>query len=119
MKTRAEIKDAGDGVVIEVRDQRSWFRVVFLLVWLSGWGFFEVVVIAALFTGPKSGDADAAWWAIAFFVVWLTFWTLGGIMAMRELLRMLTGRWVITFNGKVLAVRHKILGMGRTRSYET
>jgi hypothetical protein len=74
----------------------------FLSVWLCGWAAGEAFVLfvlgagaVALATGqPAMGrDQPAALGpALAvggFLVVWLAFWTLGGMAAMRELLRLL------------------------------
>jgi hypothetical protein len=74
----------------------------FLSLWLCGWAVGEAFAllligngIDALVTGrPAVGSAEPlrlgpALAAGAFLLVWLTLWTIGGVMAIRELLRTL------------------------------
>ena len=75
--------------------------VAFLLVWLVFWTVGEVVVGYLLVAGAFSLAAGRPLWsdgqplalgpavaAGAFMMVWLAFWTLAGVLAFRELLRL-------------------------------
>ena len=75
--------------------------VTFLLVWLVFWTVGEVVVGYLLVAGAISLAAGRPLWsdgqalalgpavaAGAFMVVWLAFWTLAGVLALREMLRL-------------------------------
>lgn len=77
----------------------------FLAVWLCGWAAGEVFALGALLAmggsvvapdalrelglGRVQAPEGGAWFAIVFLLVWVSFWTVGGIAAMRELLRLL------------------------------
>jgi hypothetical protein len=81
-----------------------YIQTGFLLFWLCGWAVGELfaagsllaiglaylprewVLIPGLPSRPEPAFTLAAG---AFLVVWLTLWTLGGVMAMRDLLRIL------------------------------
>jgi hypothetical protein len=73
------------------------FTAAFLSVWLCGWAVGEVIVLTVLVRGarallvaaqetpaPPQGGALAMG---VFLLVWLTFWTIGGLSALREVLR--------------------------------
>ena len=60
------------------------FPAIFLVAWLGGWGVGEWRVIRSLF---EKGTPAAG--ASAFEVFWLIGWTVGGIMALLFLLRLL------------------------------
>ena len=85
-----------------------YFLAVFLLAWLVGWAIGETVALVFLVMLVRSvlgsvagiswpvpgGDwiaGGAAGFVFLFLLVWLTFWTVGGVLAIKELLRMLAG----------------------------
>ncbi len=108
----------------------------FLLVWLGGWVAGEMFALVVLFTGlvalltghPLPGktqplDIGPALAVGGFLVIWLTFWTIGGLVALRELLRLLWAedRIGIQTDGLVLTrrlgpfVRRRRLARGEIR----
>lgn len=82
------------------RGAGRWFTVAFLSVWLGGWAAGEGFVLAVLGRGlyalivggpsfgaetpPEPGMALAVG---GFLLVWLSIWTIGGGVAIREVLR--------------------------------
>lgn len=119
MAARAEIRDADDGVVIEVPEPREGTDVGFLLFWLCGWLFGEVVVSIRLLSGTEADGEPMTWSAKLFLSGWLAFWTCGGATAIYTVLKALFGRWIITINAKTLTSTFKILSFERTRSWDT
>lgn len=79
-----------------------FFTAAFLSVWLCGWAVGEVFALTVLVWGIRSllrGDGMgpeplpvAAALAIGLFLLlWLTFWTIGGLSALRQLVRSVAG----------------------------
>lgn len=98
---------------------RGWLRFLpaaFLGFWLCGWavgeffaGGFAWALIASRigleavpggFTDALPGQGGAAMLILAFLAVWLTFWTFGGVMAAREMLRLLIGREAVRWDSQ-------------------
>ena len=99
------------------RGPGRYFSAAFLFVWLCGWAFGEAFALwflirgaIALLTGtpPDAGreplPLGPTLAAGVFLLVWLVFWTLGGIMAMRELLQLLWGADILVVRGGTLEV---------------
>jgi hypothetical protein len=88
-----------------------YVTVVFLSVWLVGWGMgeaFAISMLGMLFSSiagvfPEhlpdwSADlvtSGGAAFAILFLLFWLTLWTIGGVAALTHLMRSLVGEDVI------------------------
>jgi hypothetical protein len=98
----------------------------FLAFWLCGWAIGEAFALwilgngaAALITGMPLGPGHAplqAGPALAvggFVLLWLAFWTLGGFLAIRELLRLLLSEDQFSAGGSGLVVMRR-LGAFRT-----
>jgi hypothetical protein len=90
----------GMQVRLRPRGVGRFFAASFLALWLCGWLAGEVVALTILvlgaisvLTGTPIGPMDelpelgAAIVVYAFILIWFAFWTLGGVMAIRELLR--------------------------------
>ncbi len=101
------LHDSFQGREAELRSHGfgRWTSILFLVVWLSIWACGEAIVTWmlvkgawALVTGtpPAPGrtvlPTGAALATGVFLLGWLAFWTLGGILAGRELLRLMFGR---------------------------
>ncbi|HEU5312040.1 MAG TPA: hypothetical protein VFV24_11355 [Candidatus Eisenbacteria bacterium] len=106
-----------DGYLIRLKScgVGRFFGAAFLLFWLCGWAFGEAFALwmigtgaAALVNGetPPGGPAQTApLMAIgAFILFWLVLWTFAGIMAMKELVRLLWGEDRILARGSGLEV---------------
>ncbi|HUR47329.1 MAG TPA: hypothetical protein VMZ27_15715 [Candidatus Saccharimonadales bacterium] len=99
----------------------------FLSFWLVGWAAGEVFALWILTAGvwslvtghPQSGSRQPIAVGMAlpmglFLLFWLTLWSFGGIMAIRELLRLLFGRDSILATPERLEL-HNSYGLFRTR----
>ncbi len=110
-----------------------WFGASFLAVWLVGWVMGEVfaagglVGVAASFLPsslvgdwrPKSFPTGmGAVLSGSFLLGWLSLWTVGGIAAIKELLRLLWSSDEISVAGSTLTVRSRIGLWPRTRRFE-
>src|SRR5262249_40599299 len=107
-----------------------FFSAAFLVFWLAGWVvgevFAAVVVgggaIALLAGSPGPGREPLAWGPAlaigAFLLVWLALWTLGGFLAMRELLRLTWAEDLLTVEPDGLTIEHH-LGPFRSRRHFT
>ncbi|MBI5068955.1 MAG: hypothetical protein HZB56_12015 [Deltaproteobacteria bacterium] len=67
------------------RGRRAWLGIAILSAWLVGWAFGEWQAVHRLFFSDEPGGA--AW----FLGVWLVAWTVGGLLALRALWRLLRG----------------------------
>lgn len=106
-----------DGYLIRLKSKGigRFFGAAFLLVWLTGWAFGEAFALWLLGTGvvalingeaPQGGPLQTApVLAIGAFVFfWLVLWTFGGIMAIKELIRLLWAEDQLLVSGSGLHV---------------
>ena len=107
---RSSLRREGNRLEISIPAKRNIFLLLFLSVWLVGWCLGEVFAVRALL---EQDDAPNL-----FLGVWLLGWTVGGAAALSACLWMLKGREVIGLHGDALAIRHDLLGLGRTREYD-
>lgn len=80
-RTDVQVSRTHEGVVVSITSKPSWvdrFVALFLSVWLVGWLFGEVSVIAVLVRGVAVSDLGARALVYGFLVLWLTAWTMGG-----------------------------------------
>ena len=106
------------------------FSAAFLAFWLCGWAAGETFAIWALVKGaialltgtpaePGSGPPEVvpALGVALFLIVWLAFWTFGGIMAMRELLRLTWAEDLLIVHGGQLRVRQSTGPFRKTHEF--
>jgi hypothetical protein len=104
-----------------------FFSAAFLGFWLAGWtvgegfafwmlgrGARSLLTGEPLGAGHKSLGLEAALPVGLFLLFWLTLWTLGGVMAGRELLRLLFGRDRILMGHDTIEIEHSF-GLFRWR----
>lgn len=104
------------------RGAGRFVEAVFLSVWLCGWaageafalfmighGIYSLVTGRPSFGSNKPIQLGAALAVGCFLAVWLTLWTVGGILAIRELLRSLWGEDRLVLNQEFL-VRFRRIG---------
>lgn len=100
------------GPRIVIPPVRPWPLVLFLLVWLSGWGFGEYA----------AGRTLLHWGGFLplqlFILVWLAGWTVAGGLSLLLLLFLVGGRQVVSVAQGNLIVRGDIFGLGITREYD-
>jgi hypothetical protein len=102
---KIERTTAGVEARLKIAGFGRFIGAAFLVFWLTGWVIGEAFALCmltmgawALLTGrpPEPGREplapEAALPLGLFLLFWLTFWTLGGVLAGRELLRLLFGR---------------------------
>src|SRR5512139_1563513 len=100
-----ERTERGREFLLKPRGLLRFVPASFLLVWLCGWVVGEAAAIAFLATGayclltgaPPAPGRDPiplgpALAVGAFLIAWLAIWTIGGIGAIREVLRLLVAR---------------------------
>jgi hypothetical protein len=107
---RYNLNNTPDGLQVTLPLKRSWYAILFMMVWLCGWAFGEVMVVSQL-AHPSEKTPGL------FLLIWLTGWTIGGIYAIGTLLWQLGGRELLTVNYSTMAHRVEIFGLGRTRTY--
>lgn len=107
---RFQIVTTSDGLRAIIPARRNLFIMLFLFVWLGGWGVGEVNASRELLSAKATTST-------AFLSFWLVVWTIGGAFAFTTILWQIAGREVITVNPSTLSYRVEIFGLGRTRSY--
>jgi hypothetical protein len=100
-----------DGIAIHIPARRQILALLFLPVWLVGWGFGEISVIRQLLNPSNTEPA-------AFLIVWLVAWTAGGAFALLTILWQLAGREIVSVTGMMLQVRRDVFGIGYNRRYD-
>lgn len=106
---RTVVTDEPGGLCFAIPARRQWFAMVFLAIWLVGWGCGEVFAIWALFSGKALS---------LFLVAWLSIWTFAGGLAALSWLWMVAGRERVTLKADRLVHRYELFGFGRTREYD-
>ena len=122
------IERTADGLEARLRPRGigRFFSAGFLAVWLCGWAAGETIVLWFLVTGalalltgrpPEPGRAPLeptlALVAGCFLLFWLAFWTVGGVLAIRQLLRLLWSEDRVVAGDDALEI-HRRLGPFRS-----
>lgn len=110
---RAVIKYDYESLIVEIPVKRNWPVLLFMVVWLTGWAFGELLAIRELlsFDTPLIGNI--------FLLFWLAGWTIGGGFAFNMILWQLAGKEVISVGRDYLTIKKSSLGLGRRKKYET
>lgn len=108
---RSTVAETAEGLAVSIPAKRNIFLLLFLSLWLVGWGFGEVTAGRELLS-KQSGAPDL------FLGVWLTLWTLGGGLALYAWFWMIGGREVLIVRPDALVIRRVLLGRGRDKEYD-
>jgi hypothetical protein len=109
---RFAVSDSPDGLVISLPAKANWFGVVFLCIWLGGWGVGEAAAIRQVFRG---GPEDY----VGFFLLfWLVGWTVGGCIVLYSLSWMLAGVERLRLVSDALVLRNEVFGLGFEKRFD-
>ncbi len=111
-RSRYIVEDHLSSLRFIIKGRKNWPIVIFLGIWLIGWGVGEVVVAGILFSSLPDLSGDN--W---FLVFWLTFWTAGGAGALHGWFQAFTSREIVDVNAETLSIKQSVLGIGRRREY--
>jgi hypothetical protein len=117
-----EIQHTPDGLVVRSRPDGVG-RIggaLFLAIWLCFWLVGETVVLGVLVSGasvlltghelsgaPRMIELLPALGVGGFMLVWITFWTFGGVMALLELLRLISSEEKLLVGPDALTIGHR------------
>jgi len=104
---RSTVSEDAGALRISVPMKRSWFVILFLVLWLGGWAIGWRETAKQLISKPVQ----------PFLLFWIAGWTLGGIWAAIWCLRMLMGRDILTLSGDSLVIRKQVLVFGWAKQY--
>jgi len=113
---RAIIQETVRGLHIEIPPQRNWAVIIFLMAWIGGWAFGEIMVITQLINGLISENSEL--FGMGFMFFWLIGWTVGGFKAFRTLLFLISGKEFIQLNGTRLTVGKQGFLIGKSKTYD-
>lgn len=99
--------DAPEGLILKIPPLRSILSLMFMPLWLVGWGVGEVFVVREVLAGRGS-------W---FLNLWLVGWKIGGILTVVEVLWILAGEEKVTVDYTHLVMSREVLGLGRRSEY--
>jgi len=117
-----KIEHAPEGLVVRVRPEGvgRFGGALFLGVWLCFWALGESIVLgmlangaSALLTGhefsgrPRTIELGSALAVGGFFLVWVSFWTFGGVMAIAELLRLVSSEETLVIDPANVIIRRR------------
>jgi hypothetical protein len=109
------LERTAEGLETTLRPKGSarFFAAAFLSFWLCGWAVGETFAVYALMKGTATfGEGRLA--VTGFLLVWLSFWTLGGLLAMREWLRLLWSQDRIVVAPEALCIHRRLGPFRRT-----
>jgi len=89
----------------------------FLSIWLCGWAVGETFVVYALMKDTPALNARRPL-VTAFLVVWASFWTLGGLLALREWLRLMWSEDRIVVDPEALRIHRRLLAQTSGKTIE-
>lgn len=107
---RSTVTEDTNGWQATMPAPRQPFAMLFLPLWLVGWGVGEFTVIRQLLHGVGHGPD-------VFLAAWLAMWTLGGAFAIFIVLWMFAGRQRVVLRPDALVVRYGIAGLSRSWEY--
>jgi hypothetical protein len=108
---KATIKETQNTLEIRIPSAKNWMALIFLPIWLCGWGFGLVSVLKATFSGQIVVAEPGSNFPPALFVlIWLTLWTAGGLFAGYIW-------WRMAFGAETLKIGATSISMGRSMSW--
>lgn len=105
-------------IELEFYPKKVWFNIIFMIVWLYGWLFGEILVISTLFFENISVSNTIENESSAFMVLWLIAWTVGGIFVYITLIWMVFGKEEIIIDRQELVIQRVLGFYKRKRKYE-
>ena len=103
---KVESKEGFERIVIPAA--KSWFALLFLVVWLTGWTFAGIAAIAEAFSGRDTG----------FLIAWLCGWTLGWLFAGSWIGWQVSGKEILAVQGEALVRGWSIFSVERLKRYD-
>ena len=107
-KPRFTVQQTANGLSIITPAPRSWFTLLFLMVWLGGW---TIGGISAISDVSRGGDGQA------FLIFWLMGWALGEFYALAVVLWQIAGREELVVSSDRLVQRIWLGGLNRAREF--
>ncbi|MEZ0230722.1 MAG: hypothetical protein ACAI25_19020 [Planctomycetota bacterium] len=97
-----------------------WFGAAFLAFWLCGWVAGEVFATAGLVgaAGQLLAKGPGAVALGLFLLFWLSLWTLGGVGAIRELLRLIWAEDELSVDERAIVLTTRVGPWRKTRRFE-
>ncbi len=110
---RSVINQEYNSLSIEIPAKRNWAQMLFMMVWLGGWGVGEYFALQTLLT------SNSPLFANAFILFWLIGWTFAGGFAFYTILWQLMGREIVIAQSGKLTIQRTVFGLGGKRKFET
>ena len=107
---RASVEQLVDGVRYTLPPRRNVVGLLFVPLWLAGWGFHVVTTFRLL------PDNDAG--SLVGILVWNAMWTLVGCWAVYAWLAQIVGKEIVTQSRTTLAIRRRVTGLERAREFD-
>ena len=99
--------DFGNRMQIVIPSQKQWFTIIFLPLWLCGWGFGEVSAINQILNHGIS----------PFMMIWITGWTFGSGLAILMIFWQIAGKEIIEISNNSIIVSKTIFYIGFHKEY--
>ncbi len=114
-EARAELRPMSGGIEVLIPAHRSRVALLFLAVWLVGWGLGEWEVLSDLLS--PSGEHGQGGFD-GFMVLWFLAWTGFGLFILYAILWMGFGHEIARFADDEVSLRNALFGFGRCRRYD-
>lgn len=112
------VEESPEGLRIVIPSKGSWFKVLFLSVWLCGWAAGEVTVAATLLGLLPSARGSPGLGARAFLLFWLTLWTFGGAAAINVWVWNVCGKEIVLLDGTTLSLSRRPIPLPKDRRFD-
>jgi len=109
---RLKINQDFYSLTFEIPSKKNWIALIFMTVWLVGWGAGEFFAIREIFNSATDLVATI------FLFIWLIGWTVGGAVVFYFVLWQLIGHEIINIERGVLTLKKSVLGIGQARKYD-
>ena len=111
--SNAKVTETMREFVIEIPARKNYLTIVSLVIWLCAWLTFEVLTIKAVWDSDAGIDGRNT-----LILFWLILWSIGGILQLRALVWILSGKEEISFSKTSLTLFNKGLLFSKAKVYD-
>lgn len=100
----ANVRQDFNGLYISIPVKKNLFTLLFLMLWVIGWGFAEYHAVTDFINQNYKIDG--------FELFWLVGWTIGGLFVIKTILENLFAKEQLEIKEQQLSMKNAIFGLG-------
>jgi hypothetical protein len=117
MSGRVQSTTTGGGLEIRIKPESIGLNVIFPLAFLAFMTWCEFFAIKQVIKMITMGAKDLD--AVVLICFWLFFWTCGEVMLILVMLYHFAGEEIISLKDGILQIKISLLGLGRSRQFQS